>query len=533
MRSPLRCSRPGAAFPLRPTALRVAAGQCARRPFTGEHGAREEGLECARSSRVSSPRRPRSSWTATARAVTPEQRCQAYQLAATGADLREAALPRLAELSGTEVDPACLDKAGEALPAAAAGRRSDCAAPDDVVRRWARRDAQASGGGGRSRRRRRSPALTGRWKTPRSRPTRPGRWSAGLYQSRPCPTPDFFLLVECDTRIGAERHGADLSTRPARPRPTRLAADTLRAGWTGSVDRVTGEWLLTGTVDIPGCLADRVPGRGRVSRPMDASRPASPRPAGARAAARRCGSRPPSASASSRVRGDAMGRASASGPRFDGSPPRSDPSRRRADVRVRSPGWWEICNRAPDGPMAPRDQPTSRLRSQAKPIFGGARTGPGRPSSASWCSAGRRWSASVMARVYALSTLALAVVLPRLRARRAQGALPAGARRQRGDDGDLFVRERDAAATKGDIRCSRYAGGDLNVVVPVDWIDKLPFLYFVVPIVPVVLLAVVGFNQSWWRMFLLEAKLRAREWRRPPSSRRCARASTRTSCSTA
>ena len=53
---------------------------------------------------------------------------------------------------------------------------------------------------------------------------------------------------------------------------------------------------------------------------------------------------------------------------------------------------------------------------------------------------------------------------------------------------------------------SPYVGGDVTVLVPATWLAKIPMLYFVVPIVPVVLITVIGFNQSWWQIFLLEKR---------------------------
>lgn len=51
-----------------------------------------------------------------------------------------------------------------------------------------------------------------------------------------------------------------------------------------------------------------------------------------------------------------------------------------------------------------------------------------------------------------------------------------------------------------------YTGGDRTVVVSAEWISFGRFLYFVLPIIPVALLCVIGFNQSWWQMFLLERR---------------------------
>ena len=53
---------------------------------------------------------------------------------------------------------------------------------------------------------------------------------------------------------------------------------------------------------------------------------------------------------------------------------------------------------------------------------------------------------------------------------------------------------------------SPYEGGDVSVVIPASSIAWSPFMYFVFPIVPTALLVVVGFNQSWWQIFVLEKR---------------------------
>jgi hypothetical protein len=195
-------------------------------------------------------------WTATARAVTPEQRCEAYQLAATGQRISAKLHCRAwAELSGTAVDPACLDKAEKRFLLQLQDGGPDCAAPDDVVSLGAAADAQASAVVADVQPSAPTiPSLTGHWITRTRVATNEAGTVLGceFYQSRPCPTPDFFALLQCDTRL--EQTGTALtfdSTCSTPPESGLQLASFAQAG-TGTVDRVTGEWLLTGTVEVPG-----------------------------------------------------------------------------------------------------------------------------------------------------------------------------------------------------------------------------------------------------------------------------------------
>lgn len=162
--------------------------------------------------------------------------------------------------------------------------------------------------------------------------------------------------------------------------------------------------------------------------------------------------------------------------------------------------------------LTSRDQPTSRLRSQAKLVFGGA-LATGLQIGLLQCITMQRWSPLVSSligsTIYGIGTLVLwQWVYPRLTTQ------------ERGKT--LFRQIAVALVTfsiisfllvnatmflmKGDWMFSPYTGSDLTVVVPATWLEKLPLFYFAVPIVPVVLLAVIGFNQSWWQIFLLEKR---------------------------
>ena len=222
-------------FPLRPIALRVAAGQCAPRAASVHGRARCSGggLECARSSRVSSPRRPRSS-------VDGHR---------TGGDSPSNAVRRTSwRPPGSGSPRSCTAAPGPSsaapgsIPPASTRRRSaSCCSCRTVVRtvrrpttwcRWARGRAGERGGGGRA-------AVGADDRSPdagrRARGSRPTGRDGGRCEVLPPSRPWTRLLPwsRCERRIGKAADLLDLLASVA------IAADTLRAGW-DPVDRVTG-----------------------------------------------------------------------------------------------------------------------------------------------------------------------------------------------------------------------------------------------------------------------------------------------------
>ncbi len=53
-----------------------------------------------------------------------------------------------------------------------------------------------------------------------------------------------------------------------------------------------------------------------------------------------------------------------------------------------------------------------------------------------------------------------------------------------------------------------YTGGDRVVTIPAHMIRWAALVYTVIPIVPTALMCVLGFNQHWWRIFVLEGRQR-------------------------
>lgn len=162
--------------------------------------------------------------------------------------------------------------------------------------------------------------------------------------------------------------------------------------------------------------------------------------------------------------------------------------------------------------MASREQPSSRLGSQVKLVFGTAlATGLqlgllqafllGSPSSV--------WVSIVASLIFGAVTILLwQWVFPHVRMRSRLGRFAV--------QGTVAVAATAATSflvvngvmllSRGQSMFAPYTGGDVSVVIPAASIAWGPYIYFAFPIVPAALLVVVGFNQSWWQIFLLERR---------------------------
>jgi hypothetical protein len=194
---------------------------------------------------------------ATARAVTPAERCEAYQLAATGQRISAKLHCRAwAMLTDTPVDAACLDKAEKRFLLQLQQGGPDCAAPDEVVSLGAAADVQSDAVVDDVQPDAPTiPSVTGHWQSRSSIVNTPegGTWvDCSNYPPGQCPQGDVFLIIDCDTQLTQSgtklKYVSTCSTPPESP----LQRDTFPQEATGSMDLVTGEWMLSGTVKIPG-----------------------------------------------------------------------------------------------------------------------------------------------------------------------------------------------------------------------------------------------------------------------------------------
>ena len=194
--------------------------------------------------------------TGPAHAVTAAQRCEAYQLAASGQRISAKLHCRAwATLTGAPVDEDCLDKAEKRFLLQLQDGGPDCAAPSDVVSLGAAADQQASAIVADVQTD--SPAIadtTGHWQSRSSITNNPdgGTWvDCGNYPAGQCPKPSVFLIIDCDTQItqtgNRQKYVSTCNTPPESP----LQRATFHQEATGTLDLVTGEWILSGTVEIP------------------------------------------------------------------------------------------------------------------------------------------------------------------------------------------------------------------------------------------------------------------------------------------
>jgi two-component sensor histidine kinase len=51
-----------------------------------------------------------------------------------------------------------------------------------------------------------------------------------------------------------------------------------------------------------------------------------------------------------------------------------------------------------------------------------------------------------------------------------------------------------------------YEGGPITITIAEETIQRAPYMYALIPILPIVVLCLVGFNQHWWRMLVLEGR---------------------------
>lgn len=203
-----------------------------------------------------------------ASAATADERCEAYQLAATGQRISAKLHCRAwATLTGTPVSPDCLDKAEKRFLLQLQEGGPDCAAPDDVVSLGAAADAQTN------------QVVADVQLDPPTLPNLSGQWrtrttvgfagevvlDCNYYKPKPCPDPGAFLVIECDTRIVQDGGTLTYASTCGSPPDSPATVPSFTQVATGTVDVVTGESTLAGTVEVPGLGTYAYAGEGLFS----------------------------------------------------------------------------------------------------------------------------------------------------------------------------------------------------------------------------------------------------------------------------
>jgi two-component sensor histidine kinase len=160
----------------------------------------------------------------------------------------------------------------------------------------------------------------------------------------------------------------------------------------------------------------------------------------------------------------------------------------------------------------PRDAPASRFRSQAILVYG-AGLATGLQIALMQCFVGRSWRPLVTvvpaSLIFSSVTLALwQLVFPKLPAqpRSRRFLFQAAIALLSVTVTSFVVINVQMLLADGRWMLTPYTGGDLTIVFPERLLAVAPLIYFVLPIVPAAFMTVVGFNQSWWQIFLLETR---------------------------
>ena len=190
-------------------------------------------------------------------AVTPEERCEAFQM--TGSGKRILAKLRCharAKLRGETVDADCLDRAEKRYVMHVAKGGLDCLDPDDLVAMGADADDQMSAlVEDVSSSTATIPDLSGSWRTRTIVSLDPNGGvsiDCDYYPPGACPTAQLLAITDCDTETvqngGTFTQTSQCSTPPESP----VQLGTFAQQASGTVNAVTGEWALSGTVQPPG-----------------------------------------------------------------------------------------------------------------------------------------------------------------------------------------------------------------------------------------------------------------------------------------
>jgi sensor histidine kinase YesM len=70
----------------------------------------------------------------------------------------------------------------------------------------------------------------------------------------------------------------------------------------------------------------------------------------------------------------------------------------------------------------------------------------------------------------------------------------------------ILITELHALLLGGNSIFQPYSGGDRTIVISAESIRHAPLIFSLVPVVPVTLILIVGFNQHWWRIWLLQGR---------------------------
>jgi hypothetical protein len=194
---------------------------------------------------------------APAGAATPQERCDAFRLTASGKRiLAKLRCHAKAKLQQTTVDAACLDRAEKLYVKHLAKGGADCLDPDSIISEGAEADVQMStivesvNGAAAT-----LPDLSGTWQTHtllRVDPSGGFSLECQYYPPGQCPRGDLLAIVDCVTDVVQSGTSMTQTSQCASAPDSPVTIGNFPQTASGTVNVSTGEWQLAGTVQPPG-----------------------------------------------------------------------------------------------------------------------------------------------------------------------------------------------------------------------------------------------------------------------------------------
>jgi hypothetical protein len=192
-----------------------------------------------------------------AAAQTEQDLCEAHRLTASGKRILAKLKCRAkAKLKGNPVSAACLDRAEKLYLVQLAKAGNACAAPDDLVVLGAESDKRMSNvveavvaepGT--------IPDLSGTWQTRTILRVAPGAsfsLECQYYPPGQCPVGDLLSITDCTTTVVQSGSTLAQSSQCTTPPESPVQLGSFEQAGVGTVNPVTGEWTLDGSVFVPG-----------------------------------------------------------------------------------------------------------------------------------------------------------------------------------------------------------------------------------------------------------------------------------------
>lgn len=192
-----------------------------------------------------------------AAAVTPEERCDAFKMTASGKRILAKLRCRArAKLNGEEVSAACLDRAEKRYVLHVANGGNNCLDPDDLVASGSDADEQMSTlVEGLDRSAKSLPDLSGTWQTRTIVGINPeGGWAldCDYWPGESCPDANLLAIVDCEQVLVQNGTTISGTSQCHSPPESPLHLGSFPQVTTGTFNVTTGEWTASGSAQPSG-----------------------------------------------------------------------------------------------------------------------------------------------------------------------------------------------------------------------------------------------------------------------------------------